>query len=241
MPVGNGRSSANVWVDVNSGDLMLLLGLADAFDENSNLLKLGRVRIRFDPPLFSERIHWQFQQALRLDSGTIEITTDLLHVEVWVDSNTSTTRVRYTPTKKGASVAVVAVLENWRLNGTIDAGKFGNGWGGSGGSFCYDNGTIANSVFIYPDQLIDLGTGLVGWLHRNDAERADHFSSAMREQGLGELVGDKTVTNPLVNRTFGAAMRGTHDWSSTHLVTVDAFGRTVIRRFYNVHASITLL
>jgi hypothetical protein len=42
MPVGNGRLSANVWVDDVSGDVMLNIGLADALDENSNLLKASR-------------------------------------------------------------------------------------------------------------------------------------------------------------------------------------------------------
>lgn len=51
MPVGNGRVAANVWVDATSADLMLSVGLADALDENSNLLKLGLVRISLDPPL----------------------------------------------------------------------------------------------------------------------------------------------------------------------------------------------
>ena len=137
MPVGNGRSSANVWVEEQGGDLLLLLGLADAFDENSNLLKIGRVRVHFDPPLFTQGS--AFQQRLVLDSGTIQISTDRLDVAVWVDANTSATRVRYTAKGKG-DVAVTAVLDNWRLDGPIDAGKFGNGWGGSGGSFCTDNG-----------------------------------------------------------------------------------------------------
>ena len=41
MPLGNGRVSVNAWVDAASGDVMLSIGLADALDENSNLLKAG--------------------------------------------------------------------------------------------------------------------------------------------------------------------------------------------------------
>lgn len=51
MPVGNGRTTANVWVEASTGDLVLLLGLADALDENSNLLKLGIIRVVLEPPL----------------------------------------------------------------------------------------------------------------------------------------------------------------------------------------------
>lgn len=46
MPLGNGRTSANTWVDSSTGDVMLNIGLADALDENSNLLKLGIIRVR---------------------------------------------------------------------------------------------------------------------------------------------------------------------------------------------------
>jgi len=44
MPVGNGDFGLNVWVQPD-GDLHLLLGKTDAWDENSINLKLGRLRI----------------------------------------------------------------------------------------------------------------------------------------------------------------------------------------------------
>ena len=44
MPLGNGRLGVNVWADT-ADTLWLLLSHVDALDENTNLDKLGRVKI----------------------------------------------------------------------------------------------------------------------------------------------------------------------------------------------------
>ena len=44
MPLGNGDISLNAWVEAD-GDLIFYIGKTDAWDDNSRLLKLGRVRI----------------------------------------------------------------------------------------------------------------------------------------------------------------------------------------------------
>src|SRR6476660_9308701 len=83
MPIGNGDLGANVWVEPG-GDLMLLLGKCDAWDENCSLLKLGRVRIKFSPNPFVEG--GSFRQTLHLASGEIEIASGKFAVRVWVDA-----------------------------------------------------------------------------------------------------------------------------------------------------------
>lgn len=52
MPIGNGDATAMVWVDASSGDLRLVLGKSDAFDENSKPVKIGVLRLAFVPPLW---------------------------------------------------------------------------------------------------------------------------------------------------------------------------------------------
>jgi hypothetical protein len=52
MPIGNGDVTAMVWVDQRSGDLRLVLGKSDAFDENGMKAKTGVLRLSFDPPLW---------------------------------------------------------------------------------------------------------------------------------------------------------------------------------------------
>ena len=93
MPLGNGRASANAWVEQHTGDLVLNLGLADALDENSNLLKLGLVRVRLQPPLDTSS---GFNQTLSLASATVEVRVGGVHLAVWVDAATSTVRISVT-------------------------------------------------------------------------------------------------------------------------------------------------
>lgn len=263
MPVGNGRTSANVWVDAATGDVVLNLGLADAFDENSNLLKLGLVRITLDPPLLpptlasalppsptllhgSSNVAAGFNQTLALSVATIVISTPVADVSVWVDANSSTVRVRVVPkhnttpsntnngnhssnnVETGGNVnllSVTATLDHQqRLNSTLDAGQFGNGWGGDGGSFCYSNGSVANYVGIYPDQLYNYseveggaaapppGT-VVAWYHRNKVDRSDFYGDTMKEQGL-EGCGP-SCWDPITNRSFGAALVGDTSFGSS--------------------------
>ena len=51
-PIGNGDTTAMVWVSASTGDLRVVLGKSDAFDENSMKVKVGALRVAFDPPLW---------------------------------------------------------------------------------------------------------------------------------------------------------------------------------------------
>ena len=203
MPLGNGRTSVNTWVERSTSDLMLSIGLADGLDENSNLLKLGLVRVQLHPRLDTST---DFNQTLRLSTATVEIRVDGVALDIWVDANTSTVRVTVTPGDRPRMVR--AVLDHQRrLEGTVDAGGFGNGWGGSGGSFCYSNGSVASFVGIYPDKLLMPPVdGTVAWYHRNDRTRSDMFGDSMKQQGLADC--GATCWDPLTNRSFGAALVG---------------------------------
>ena len=206
MPLGNGRTSANIWVEAATGDLMLSLGLADALDENSNLLKLGLLRVRLQPPL--DIAGSRFNQTLNLASATAEVSAGDVEIKAWVDASTSTVRLSVT-TPAGSPTKVVATLDHdHRLTAVIDGGAFGNGWGGPSGSFCYANGTIASFVGIYPDALHSSAAtkNAVAWSHRNLVTRSDMYGDAMKQQGLAEC--GPACWDPLTNRSFGAALVG---------------------------------
>jgi len=54
MPIGNGDLAANVWVEPG-GELIFFLSKSDTWSgggPDPELLKLGRVRVRLDKPLF---------------------------------------------------------------------------------------------------------------------------------------------------------------------------------------------
>jgi hypothetical protein len=54
LPLGNGDVAANVWVDDATGDLLAYIAKSDAFDQNSQPVKVARLRYTFDPPLWTK-------------------------------------------------------------------------------------------------------------------------------------------------------------------------------------------
>ena len=54
LPLGNGDVAGNVWVDNDTGDLMAYIAKSDAFDQNSQPIKVARLRYTFDPPLWTK-------------------------------------------------------------------------------------------------------------------------------------------------------------------------------------------
>lgn len=53
MPIGNGDVAAGVWVEETTGDLRMHVSKSDVFDENSQPVKVGVLRLKFSPPLWS--------------------------------------------------------------------------------------------------------------------------------------------------------------------------------------------
>lgn len=68
MPLGGHDIGCNVWVE--GGDLLFYMAQSGAFDETCEMLKAGRIRLRFDRNLFDD----EFSQELRLRQGDIRIT-----------------------------------------------------------------------------------------------------------------------------------------------------------------------
>src|SRR6202453_6362 len=84
MPIGNGDLAANVWTEQN-GDIVLLIAKSDAWSENGQLLKLGRVRVNLDPNPFTNSA--SFTQTLKLETGDVELRAGSNSVRIWVDAN----------------------------------------------------------------------------------------------------------------------------------------------------------
>src|SRR6266705_5698368 len=70
MPLGNGNVALNVWTEQN-GDIVLLLAKSDAWSENGQLLKPGRVRVSLTPNPFTSTN--PFTQMLKLETGEVQI------------------------------------------------------------------------------------------------------------------------------------------------------------------------
>jgi hypothetical protein len=112
MPIGNGDIAANVWMEPG-GELVLLLSKTDAWNENADLLKLGRVRLSLSPSPVAEGT--RFKQTLHLRQGEIVIAAGegdkAVAIRIWVDANQPVIHVE---AEGQSAFAMRATLETWR-------------------------------------------------------------------------------------------------------------------------------
>ena len=108
MPVGGGDVGCNVWTENNS--LYLYIGKSDAYDENNEFLKLGRLKVDFGVTNVSA-----YRQELVLRDGYVkaELTTDKgkISADIWVDVETSTVNIDVTSDQP---ISLTAEYQTWR-------------------------------------------------------------------------------------------------------------------------------
>ena len=188
MPIGNGETGLNVWVEPN-GDLVFLIARTDSWDENERLCKLGRVRVQFTPSLAGSA----FRQTLRLRQGLIEIVggdeANPVTAHVWVDANQ---QVIHVTADSEQPFEARAALEIWRETERQIDGREAHGVNWKQGP-----------KTVHPDTVLaDQGDRVV-WYHRNPISPWEH---TLRLQGLEP--GIEIGTDPLLHRTFAGLMRG---------------------------------
>ncbi|XP_062510609.1 uncharacterized protein LOC134186626 [Corticium candelabrum] len=193
MPLGNGDLASNVWLENSTGDVLFYLAKPDAWDSNANLLKAGRVRIHYDPPLYTVADSQQYKQTLDLLTGSVSIESAGYSVLLFIDSSLNTFRVKTQRTDAKPFGATVS-LEVWRTSPTA-----------ASGSFCKARITSPDTVV---DPVPTYFTGSIVWYHRNllKSGTTDYWTDALTLQGLGSLT--KLLWDPLANVTFGGIIRG---------------------------------
>ncbi len=180
MPLGNGETTLNVWVE-NNGDLRFYMGRSDAESEGNINLKLGRVRVKLTPNPFAAG--QPFNQTLDLATGWILITAGApgsqTRLQLWVDANHPVIRVG------GDSDAPVSVEASYEM----------------------DLRTLNTATAIADaqqgDYVLNDGANAVTWYHRN---RASAFYNNLSSEGLYQSLA--TIQDPIMNRTFGGRMSG---------------------------------
>ena len=197
MPIGNGDIGLNVWAE-KDGDLLFYIAKTDACSENSEFLKLGRVRVHLTPNPFAAT---SFRQALDLGRGRIAITAGdgsrSLALCVWVDANRPEIHVEAVGAEP---FEMEAKLELWRTAPrTIDA---------NGGAMGAENFGLyelrgGTPIVIEPDTVLPAKNDRLTWLHRNERSI---YPDVLRVQHLEALLGK--YSDPLLHRTFGCLMRG---------------------------------
>jgi len=189
MPLGNGDIGLNVWVE-EGGDLLFYVSKTDAWDENARLLKLGRIRVSLNPnPFIAGTI---FRQELDLACGCIRISAADTKILLWVDANRPVVRVEI---ESARPVETEVTLELWRTTKRVREGAEGN---------C-DAGLKSpdEKETVHPDTVLDGGADSLLWCHRN---HSSCWAATLEHQDMASWI--KNGHDPLLNRTFGALLRG---------------------------------
>ncbi len=191
MPIGNGDLAANVWTEPN-GDLVLLLAKSDAYSENGQLLKLGRVRVRLAPNPFAGQA--AITQTLKLATGEVQIRAGGNVARIWADANHPVVHVEIETDK---AVRLEARTELWRtkkyhLNqkAVQQAGFFE--WGNHPDGLDFD-----------PDTILPAQNNQVAWCHYNSRSI---YPLVFRQEHLESLL--PQFPDPLLHRCFGMGMTG---------------------------------
>ncbi len=199
MPLGNGDIGLNVWTEQN-GNVVFFIGKTDAFSENNRILKLGRVRLNFQPNIFKEK---GVKQILKLTDSRILIESEDNEDKlfIWVDAHRPVIHVEGNFDRE---IKVTSKLEVWRtekrpFNLHDGANEGFSNWTLNG----FNEKMAGKPRLIYPDTVVDSLESEVMWYHRNEVSMWD---VGMKLQGFADVM-DK-FHDPLINRTFGALIKG---------------------------------
>lgn len=190
MPCGGGDVGMNVWVE--NGEILIYLSRPGTIDENNAFLKLGRIRLSFEPDIFADA---EFSQELVLRDGYVRIgakgSKNDVDIDVWSNVYSSAVGIDVHAAKP---VNVLAAYETWRTSPLV--------WDNPGmvrASIAYRGAPV--KAVIQPDSVSVIDDRIV-WYHKNRKETI--FDITVKQQHL-EHIKDK-MWNPVENLTFGGCM-----------------------------------
>ncbi len=189
MPIGNGDLGANVWTEQN-GDVVLLISKGDAWSENGQLLKLGRVRIKLAPsPLAGAS---DFTQKLKLENGSIEISAGRNLIRIRLDDLGINVDA-----KTESAVEFTAITELWRTN-SYHLNQRAVAQDGF-----FEFGNDSDGLTFDPDVVFSESDGRVSWCHFN---ARSIYPLVFQKEHLEDLL--PKYPDPLLRRAFGVVMTG---------------------------------
>jgi len=191
MPIGNGDIALNVWTEQN-GDIVLLLAKSDAWSENGQLLKLGRVRVKLTPNPFVSAA--SFTQTLRLESGDIQLRSGKNAVHIWADANHA---VVHLEVKTAQPVELAARSEVWRVKKyhLDQKAVFQDGF--------FEFGNDPDGLTFDPDTVLPVRKNQVSWCHFNSRSI---YPLVFEKEHLESLL--PKYPDPILHRCFGVTIAG---------------------------------
>jgi hypothetical protein len=191
MPCGGGDIGMNVWVQ--DGDLLIYANRSGSLNEDNNLMKAGRLRIKCSPNPFDGKI---FKQELHLQNGYVTIDGEnngvKASIKIWVDVFNPVAHFEISASKK---IEVDAAYESWRYQDRLITKRenFSNSWKWA---------PPANKKYTKDD--IGFSTGGVLFYH-NNGERSV-FDTTVAQQGMNVV--KEQLYNPLKYLAYGGLLHG---------------------------------
>jgi hypothetical protein len=185
MPLGNGETGINLWVEKSTGDLVLYLARGDAWTENVvlyrgdyGLAKVGRVRVKLDNAAFLNPASYRQEYDLATASVTVEAGETKL--KAWVDANRPLVHLEFSSARPFRVRAEIDTYRTEEMRGTLEFQKvlFSDSLKPAQGDDC---------LILSKDTLLEPKPSQIGWCYRNQ-----------NPYGIPELQG----------WTFGALVRG---------------------------------
>jgi len=200
MPCGGGDIGLNVWVE--DDELLFYIERSGNIDENDQLLKTGRIRVRLNPnPFASGDGNTDFTQRLDLETGAVMIQgrskTNGAAIKIWAEVHRPVVHLEL---ETEQATAVEASFESWRNTKQLiphSSGKDFNRWAMYG--YC----TYAGDVYSYADD-VSFGDGRVVFFHQNGDD--DLIEKEIALQRLDAVIDQMYV--PTKNRVFGGVLFG---------------------------------
>lgn len=198
MPVGGHDVGLNVWVENNN--VYFYMDKSGSFDENNQMLKLGRVKVELLPNPFAEP-DCKFSQELILKDGYIQISADTekygnTKINIWTESF--------------ESVAHVDIISDTEIDSQISYEGWRNdkrtmtGMNTVERRACISTLWYPGEVFTNPDTVTVENEGIL-FFHRNNNDELI-FDKVVKQQGLEDY--KDSMVNTQKNRTFGGFMTG---------------------------------
>ena len=189
MPCGGGDIGLNVWVE--NGDVLFYLSRSGTFDENNQMLKLGRMRLKLSSNPFKGQ---DFRQELRLSEGGVRITGGDAELNLWVDVFNPVVHVDI---KSRLATKLTAAYESWRFEDHLITGtEF------RANSYRhkqpFDILTLKDDVSFQDNQII--------FYHRNNPGKENIFDYTVKMEGMETVKNE--MFDPVKNNTFGGLVRG---------------------------------
>ncbi|HHW49083.1 MAG TPA: hypothetical protein GXX14_10795 [Clostridiaceae bacterium] len=187
MPCGGFDAGANVWVENN--EILMYIDRSGSFDENNQMLKLGRFRFIINPNPFKNF----FSQELVLENGYVKILGDNFEMIIWFDALKP---VCHVDVSCSGEMEIIAQYESWRTkerplpqNERMAALSYN---------------FYPGEVITYPDEIITSDNSIT-FFHRNRNDKL-LFDFIVKQQNLMGI--KDRLYNPQKNLTFGGRLFG---------------------------------